>query len=730
MRQLCYCIIFFFSTQLAVGENANLDSLFSVWNNTGKADTSRLRAMEDIIWKGYITTKPDSALFYSKAQYDFAEKKGLKKQMAEALNNQGVCFFYLGKYDEAMTFYEKGVELCLNYNIKTTHPALLNNIGRIYRNRGETEKAKANYSKALALFKELEQSPDKKEANAGKKGIANTLNNIASIFQERGENDSAIAYYSQSLVIKEELNDKKGIAGALNNIGIIYFYKGNYAQAIDYWTKSLRIKEELGDKRSTAPTLHNIGNIYIEQKDYEKAFEYYSKSLAIREEIGDKDGIAHSLNVIGTLYAEKNDYEKAIDFYTKALKIRQEMGKSQEAASVLNNLGTAWLESGDLEKALDCFTQSFQILEKSGDKKSLSTVLNGMGTIYFKKGNISKAIEYSEKSLQLAREAEVIKEIKSAAGSLHTYYKTTGNYKKALEMNELFMLMRDSMMSEENQKEVMRQQFQYDYDKKESQAKAEQEKKDAIAAAELRRKNQQRNASIAGFSVMLLFAVVFFMQRNKISKAKKRSEELLLNILPEEVAEELKEKGSAEAKLIDEVTVLFTDFKGFTSMSEKLSAQELVKDLNECFSAFDRIMEKYGMEKIKTIGDSYMAAGGLPTPNTTHAGDAIKAAIEMRDFISQGKASKTAAGLPYFEIRIGIHTGPVVAGIVGVKKFQYDIWGDTVNTASRMESSGEVGKINISETTYRLVKDNFNCEYRGEIEAKGKGKVKMYFVGA
>lgn len=248
------------------------------------------------------------------------------------------------------------------------------------------------------------------------------------------------------------------------------------------------------------------------------------------------------------------------------------------------------------------------------------------------------------------------------------------------------------------------------------------------AKAELEKQKMVRNGFIGGFAVVLLFAGVFFTQRNRISKEKKRSEELLLNILPEEVAEELKAKGSAEAQLIDEVTVLFTDFKGFTAISEKLTPKELVHDLNDCFSAFDRIMEKYGMEKIKTIGDSYMAAGGLPTANHTHAIDAINAAIEIRDFIAKGKEEKLAEGLPYFEIRIGIHTGPVVAGIVGVKKFAYDIWGDTVNTASRMESSGEAGKINISESTYKLVKDKFNCTPRGKITAKGKGEIEMYFV--
>ena len=237
-----------------------------------------------------------------------------------------------------------------------------------------------------------------------------------------------------------------------------------------------------------------------------------------------------------------------------------------------------------------------------------------------------------------------------------------------------------------------------------------------------------RNWIGGGLAVVLIFSMIFLFQRIRISKEKKRSEELLLNILPYEVAEELKSTGSAKAKTFSMVSVMFTDFKDFTSVSEKVSAELLVDEIHYCFSAFDTILQNYKIEKIKTIGDSYMCASGLPVLNYTHAIDLVNAAFEIRDFMLARKKEKESRREIPFELRIGIHTGPVVAGIVGVKKFQYDIWGDTVNLAARMESSGEAGKINISGSTYKLVKDKFNCVYRGKIEAKNKGEVEMYFV--
>lgn len=215
---------------------------------------------------------------------------------------------------------------------------------------------------------------------------------------------------------------------------------------------------------------------------------------------------------------------------------------------------------------------------------------------------------------------------------------------------------------------------------------------------------------------------------SRIVSEKDKSEKLLQNILPYEIAEELKAKGYVDVQKIDMASVLFTDFSGFTPIAENMAPSELLEELNHCFTNFDRIISRYGLEKIKTIGDAYMCAGGVPVPNTTNPVDIAMAAIEIRDFMVSRHKQMTAQGKKYWQCRIGINTGSIMAGIVGVKKFAYDIWGDTVNTASRMESSGQPGEINITEETYNKIKDHFECSFRGEIQVKGKGVMKMYFV--
>ncbi len=219
-------------------------------------------------------------------------------------------------------------------------------------------------------------------------------------------------------------------------------------------------------------------------------------------------------------------------------------------------------------------------------------------------------------------------------------------------------------------------------------------------------------------------------QKEMIEAAKSQSDTLLLNILPHEIAEELKQFGKSYARKHEQVSVLFSDIKGFTSIAEQLTPVKLVTQLDEIFGAFDNIVAKYGMEKIKTIGDAYMCACGLPHADPGNAVKAVKAGLDMQHFIKEFGLGNKIQNLPVFEIRIGIHTGPLVAGVVGSKKFAYDIWGDAVNLASQMEQHSEAGKVNISGDTYALVREHFTCIHRGKIEAKSKGQVDMYFVDA
>jgi adenylate cyclase len=255
----------------------------------------------------------------------------------------------------------------------------------------------------------------------------------------------------------------------------------------------------------------------------------------------------------------------------------------------------------------------------------------------------------------------------------------------------------------------------------------------AIETIMLRRNNRKLIQELQGYNEQLEEKVwrrtqEIEKQKEIIEAAKAQSDSLLLNILPAEIAEELKKFGKSYARKHDEVSVLFADIKGFTSIAENLTPVKLVTQLDEVFGAFDNIIVKYGLEKIKTIGDAYMCACGLPQAVPDNAVRAVKAALDMQDFIKGFGLASKIQNLPVFEVRIGIHTGPLVAGVVGLKRFAYDIWGDAVNIASQMEQHSEAGKVNISAETYERVKDSFQCTYRGKIETKSKGEVDMYFV--
>lgn len=560
-----------------------------------------------------------------------------------------------------------------------------------------------------------------------KKGLAYAYKNIGIAYFNKGEYIEALKQYELSLGVFDTINDKRGMSNMYSNIGNVYYNKGDDDKALELYLKSLGFAEEIKDTLRMVTALGNIGAIYGKKKQtYDNAIKYYGMAYPLSIALRDTYLIGINAVNLGEVFMNKGEYDSAHFYFNISLRAAE---GSIDAPYTMNNIGSLYLLQKEYDKAIEIQKQSYDLAEKLDAKYDMAISLVGLAKSYLAKGSIDDALSAYAKAEKIANETHANYTLLEVYKGLSKVYADKKDFGNVAKYQALLLDIKDTIYNLETDKKLGTLQFTFDLQKKESQINLLTKDKE-IQKQEIARQKLVRNGFMGGLSIAVLFAGVFFTQRNRISKEKKRSDELLLNILPEETAEELKATGAAKTKSFDSVSVLFTDFKNFTLASEKLSPDELVREINSCFSEFDRIVTKYGIEKIKTIGDAYMCAGGLPVANATHAEDVIKAGLEMQQFIARNKEERIAKGQPYFELRLGIHTGPVVAGVVGTKKFAYDIWGDTVNTASRMESSGEVGKVNISGATYQLVKDKFKCVHRGKVQAKNKGEIDMYFVEA
>jgi len=678
---LCILIYLFSSAQ------SKLDSLWGVWNDENVADTSRAMALHKFCWQGYLFSQPDSAFYYAQLLYDFSSTRNLKKEMATALSIQGISYYFRSEYPLALDYYQR----CLD------------------------------------IYEDI----------SNKEGMAKTLNNFGVIYSIQGNYPKALYYYQRSLKIKEEISDKKGMAGAMNNIGLIFMNHGDYTRALKQFRQSLEIYEEVAENRGIAQSLNNIGLIYKKQGQNEDALECFWRSLSICEEISHKGGMAGTLSNIGLIYMQEKDYPQALEYYFQSLKINEETSNKEGMAKALNNIGIIHMKEKRYSEAMKFYQQSLDINEEISNKIGMVNTYTNIGSVSNKQGNFEQAIFWCEKSLRTSEEIEVLDEQKIACQCLYKAYKALGDNVKALDYYERTAYIDSSLQAQETLKELHDMEFAKQI-LVDSLVKEEEKLKVQIAHDKVvRKKNRTRNIYLFSVFVLLVGAVVLYRRivftrraKKAIEYEKERSDKLLLNILPGDIADELKEKGRADARKYYQVSILFTDFKQFTEISEKLGAEELVAEINTCFEPFDTICKKYSIEKIKTIGDSYMAAGGLPVPKDDAVRNTVLAGIEMMEFVIQRKQEQDSKGKLCFEMRVGIHTGPVVAGIVGVSKFQYDIWGDTVNIASRIENAGKAGRVNISHSTYELIKDDpdFHFEARGKVKVKGKGDMEMWFV--
>lgn len=561
----------------------------------------------------------------------------------------------------------------------------------------------------------------------------NYQNGVALAYKFKG-----LAYYDQSkyveaidnwnhaLKVFQDIEDKAGVSNMLNNIGVVYKDQGIDDKALDFFFNALKNAEEAGDTLRITTALNNIGSVYDHKPNTsDKALEYYQKALNNSKQLGDNDLIGSNLGNIGEIYlVRRKDADKALLYFEQQEQAYRGLGIISYA---LNNIGRAYLLKKDYATALVYHKRAYDSAVAVNSDLFLTQSLKGIANAYDSTGNYKQALNPLTKAERLARDLKLLYDLKDIYNSQAYTYSKLGDFKNAAKYQSLLLDIKDSIYNKEADNKLQASEFNFNLQQKQSQIDLQE--------VSIARQKLARNAFIAGFALILIIAVILYRNyQNKIKInrildiQKAQIETLLSNILPTEVSRELQATGEATPRYYESVSVLFTDFKGFTTIADSLSPQEVVAELSEIFTTFDNIMEKYGLEKIKTIGDAYMVAGGIPLVTHDHPVKMVKAAIEIGHYMRHNNLQRKMKGSQTWEIRIGIHTGPIVAGVVGRKKYAYDIWGSTVNIASRMESNGEPGQINISAATYELVKHQFDCEYRGKVHAKNVGDIDMYFV--
>ncbi len=518
-------------------------------------------------------------------------------------------------------------------------------------------------------------------------------------------------------------------------IGASYLMTGALDKAMLTLQGSLKVLQTYADTVPALTAMENIIYILELQGDLDRASELCKTALAYLGK-GHARERPYLYLRLGAIQLRRGDARGALAtmdtaqaMLTQGLWVdyRDEIGATTGEALVL---------LGDCSEGLKRLLRSLERSKGREDRNDMVAFLYArIARAHLCAKQYGLALRAAKEGLVIAEAHHLGSETIDNLQCLSAAYEGLGDLRNALDFTKRYQAMNDSVKGARSATAVTGVLLQAGFERKEfidSVATARQREQDLLFAEQrIDRERTRRNIFLYAGLGLGAFLLVVVRQRGRIRNALRRSDELLLNILPEEVAEELKEKGRAEAKHFANVTILFTDFKGFTEASERMSPQELVEELNTCFKAFDAIITAHGIEKIKTIGDAYMCVGGLPDPASSTPADVVHAALEMQAFMKSRKTERDVQGKPSFEMRVGIHSGPVVAGIVGVKKFQYDIWGDTVNTASRMESSGEVGKVNVSGATFELVKGETGLIFtpRGKIQAKGKGEMEMYFIG-
>ncbi|CAN1554448.1 CHD domain containing protein [Flavobacteriaceae bacterium] len=550
------------------------------------------------------------------------------------------------------------------------------------------------------------------------------LRNLA--FNETNNLELSMQYAEELIALSKKEKNYLYLYRGYSQKGNKHNISGDFNKALDSYFKSIDAAIKANFVTGEGMSYTCIADVYSNIGNSKNAELYYEKSIQILRGTTDSNSLALALLNAGDEYSKNLKFNLALNYFNEAGTIFKKEKYQIGIAYTLGNKGMVYAKQGKDDLAIKNITEAITMLEKQEDYYGISDYLSSMADIYFSRNDWNTALNYSKKSLDLAQKQGLKDQVRRSSLLLSELYQKTGNIPESYTYYKNYIVYRDSINNLDAIEKMADLRTNFEVSKKQTEVDLVQQQK----------RNERIFTIASVLSLVLVFCITvglfrryrFIKKTNVIIEAeRKRSDDLLLNILPEETAFELKHNGKVQAKRFESVSVLFTDFEGFTQYAENLAPEKLVESIDYYFSKFDAIIEKHDLEKIKTSGDSYMCAGGLPFETDDHPQKMILAAIDILEFV-ENSFSDNPLQQTRFKIRIGVNTGPVVAGVVGTKKFAYDIWGDTVNIASRMETNSIPGKINISENTYQFIKDSFDCEYRGEVDVKNRGMMKMYFV--
>jgi len=494
---------------------ANLDSLWSMWNNKTQHDTFRLKAIHDFIYSGYLFSKPDSAFYFGGLEYDFAKTIGNKKWMAKALNTQGVSCATIGKYRKALDYYGKSLKIFDRIGDKKGMGSAYLNVGMVYKEQGEFKQALSYFGKSLKILEKI----------GDKSAIGNSYLNIGMVYKEQENYKKALLYYEKSLKIYEEIGEKSGMSASLGNMGIIYWIQGSFEQALSYYQNSLVIDEKINNKIRIADSYSNMGIVYKDQGNYKQAIFHYKKGLNIYKDIEDKSGMANSFNKMGHVYKEQQDNKNALSYLKKSLELYEELGDKSGMDVSISTMGDIYWRQGNYELSEECYKNSLKIREELNNNIGIASTYTHLASLYFEKNKYTQAFILGEKGLKIAQQVGALVKIKEASDLLYKLYKKTSYPDRALEMHELYIKMRDSVSSLEKKDADITLLYRHKFEKQQVIAEAKHQEQISLAAE--REKRQQFIAYYTGIGliVVLLFAIFIFKRLRVTRKQKNIIEE-------------------------------------------------------------------------------------------------------------------------------------------------------------------------------------------------------------